>query len=130
MKKLDKYILRKFIGTFIYAISLISVIIIIFDVSEKLDAFINHHVSFYSIVFDYYFNFIPYIVNQYSPLFTFIAVVFFTSRLAARSEFIAILSGGISFWRLLRPYMMGAALIASLSLFLNHIEAINAAPII
>jgi lipopolysaccharide export system permease protein len=126
MKKLDKYILSKFIGTFIYAISLISVIVIIFDVSEKIDAFINHHASLYSIVFDYYLNFIPYIVNQYSPLFTFIAVVFFTSRLAARSELIAILSGAVSFWRLLVPYMMGAALIASLSLYLNHIVIPNA----
>src|ERR1700731_2646085 len=102
MKRLDKYILRKFIGTFIYAISLISIIIIIFDISEKLDAFIKRHASFRSIVFDYYLNFIPYLVNQYSPLFTFIAVVFFTSRLAARSEIVALLSGGVSFWRLLR----------------------------
>ncbi|MGP8217387.1 MAG: LptF/LptG family permease [Bacteroidia bacterium] len=121
MKKLDLYILRKFIGTFIYAISLISVIIIIFDISEKLDAFIKRHASFRSIVFDYYVNFVPYLVNQYSPLFTFIAVVFFTSRLAARSEIVAILSGGVSFWRLLAPYMAGAALIAGFSLYLNHI---------
>lgn len=126
MKRLDKYILGKFLGTFVYAISLISVIIIVFDISEKLDAFIKRHASFKSIVVDYYFNFLPYLINQYSPLFTFIAVVFFTSRLAARSEIVSMLSGGISFWRLLRPYMMGAALIASLSLFLNHIVIPNA----
>lgn len=126
MKKLDKYILGKFLGTFVYAISLISVIIIVFDISEKLDAFIKRHASFHSIVVDYYFNFLPYLINQYSPLFTFIAVVFFTSRLAARSEIVSMLSGGISFWRLLVPYMMGAAMIASLSLFLNHIVIPNA----
>src|ERR1700722_3012385 len=126
MKKLDKYILGKFIGTFVYAISLISVIIIVFDISEKIDQFIKRHASLRSIIVDYYFNFIPYLVNQYSPLFTFIAVVFFTSRLAARSEIVSMLSGGISFWRLLVPYMMGAAMIASLSLFLNHIVIPNA----
>jgi len=126
MKKLDKYILGKFLGTFIYAISLISIIIIVFDISEKLDAFIKRHASFHSIVFDYYINFLPYLINQYSPLFTFIAVVFFTSRLAARSEIVSMLSGGISFWRLLVPYMIGAGIIASSSLFLNHIVIPNA----
>jgi lipopolysaccharide export system permease protein len=126
MKKLDKYILGKFLGTFVYAISLISIIIIVFDISEKLDAFIKRHASFHSIVFDYYVNFLPYLINQYSPLFTFIAVVFFTSRLAARSEIVSMLSGGISFWRLLVPYMIGAGIIASSSLFLNHIVIPNA----
>jgi lipopolysaccharide export system permease protein len=126
MKKLDAYILRKFIGTFIYAISLISVIIIIFDISEKIDAFIRWHLSLKTIVFDYYVNFVPYLVNLFSPLFTFIAVVFFTSRLAARSEIVAILSGGISFRRLMVPYMIGAAMIASLSLYLNHVIIPNA----
>jgi len=126
MKILDKYILRKFIGTFIYAISLISVIIIVFDISEKIDAFVRWHVSLKSIVFDYYVNFVPYLVNLFSPLFTFIAVVFFTSRMTSRSEIISILSGGISFRRLLVPYMMGAAMIASLSLFLNHVVIPNA----
>jgi lipopolysaccharide export system permease protein len=126
MKKLDKYILGKFIGTFIYAISLISVIIIVFDISEKLDAFIKRHATFHAIVFDYYVNFIPYLVNLFSPLFTFIAVVFFTSRLAARSEIVSMLSGGISFRRLLVPYMMGAGIIACMSLYLNHIVIPNA----
>ncbi|HTA83768.1 MAG TPA: LptF/LptG family permease [Bacteroidia bacterium] len=126
MKILDKYILRKFIGTFIYAISLISIIIIVFDISEKIDAFLRWHVSLKSIVFDYYVNFVPYLVNLFSPLFTFIAVVFFTSRMTARSEIVAMLSGGISFRRLLVPYMIGAAMIASLSLFLNHVVIPNA----
>ena len=126
MKKLDIYILRKFIGTFIYSISLISVIIIIFDVAEKLDDFLTKHAPIKAIVVDYYFNFIPYLVNLFSPLFTFISVVFFTSRLAARSEIVAILSSGVSFRRFLYPYFIGSFLIAGLSLYLNNIVIPNA----
>lgn len=120
LKKLDIYILKKFLGTFVYSIAIISVIIIIFDISEKLEGFIKHHAPFNLIIEQYYVNFIPYLVNLFSPLFTFISVVFFTSRMAARSEIISILGAGTSFWRLLRPYMMGAFLIAMLSLYLNH----------
>jgi lipopolysaccharide export system permease protein len=120
IKKLDTYILKKFLGTFVYSVAIISVIIIIFDISEKLEWFMKHHATWKPIVFDYYVNFIPYLVNLFSPLFTFIAVVFFTSRMAARSEIIAILGGGTSFWRFLYPYMIGAFLIAGMSLYLNH----------
>ena len=120
LKKVDIYILRKFLGTFIYAVAIMSVIIIIFDISEKLEGFIKHHAPFKLIVFQYYLNFIPYLVNLFSPLFTFISVVFFTSRMAARSEIISILGAGTSFWRLLYPYMIGAFLIAMMSLYLNH----------
>ncbi|HTB06095.1 MAG TPA: LptF/LptG family permease [Bacteroidia bacterium] len=120
MKKLDIYILRKFLGTFVYSISLITVIIIIFDISEKIDPFIARHAPFKAIIFDYYLNFLPYVINLFSPLFTFIAVIFFTSRLAARSEIISILSSGISFRRFTYPYIAGAVLIAGLSLYLNH----------
>jgi len=120
IKKLDIYILKKFLGTFIYSVAIISVIIIIFDISEKLEGFLKHHAPFKLIVMDYYLNFIPYLVNLFSPLFTFISVVFFTSRMAARTEIIAILSSGASFWRLLYPYMIGAFLIAMLSLYLNN----------
>ena len=120
LKKLDIYILRKFLGTFIYSIAIISVIIIIFDISEKLEGFLKHHAPFSLIVKQYYLNFIPYLVNLFSPLFTFISVVFFTSRMAARSEIIAILGAGTSFWRLLYPYLIGAFLIAMMSLYLNH----------
>lgn len=126
MKKLDIYILRKFLGTFVYSISLISIIIIVFDIAEKLDDFLTKHAPFKAIVVDYYFNLIPYYVNLFSPLFTFISVVFFTSRLAARSEIVAILSSGVSFRRLLVPYFMGSFLIASLSLYLNHVVIPNA----
>ncbi len=120
VKKLDAYILKKFLGTFVYSIAIISVIIIIFDISEKLEGFLKHHAPFKLIVTEYYLNFIPYLVNLFSPLFTFISVVFFTSRMAARSEIIAILGGGTSFWRLLYPYLIGALLIAMMSLYLNH----------
>jgi lipopolysaccharide export system permease protein len=120
LKKLDIYILKKFLGTFVYSIMIISVIIIIFDISEKLEWFMKHHATWRPIVFDYYVNYIPYLVNLFSSLFTFIAVVFFTSRMAARSEIIAILGGGTSFWRLMYPYMIGAFLISGMSLYLNH----------
>jgi len=126
MKKLDIYILRKFLGTFVYSISLISIIIIVFDVAEKLDDFFSRHAPFKSIVVDYYFNFVPFLVNQFSPLFIFISVVFFTSRMAARSEIVAILSSGVSFRRFLYPYMLGSFLIAALSLYLNHVTIPNA----
>ncbi|MEO6882836.1 MAG: LptF/LptG family permease [Bacteroidia bacterium] len=120
LKKIDVYILRKFLGTFVYCISLISVIIVIFDISEKIEDFIGKHAPLKAIVFDYYFNFIPFIVNLFSPLFTFIAVIFFTSQMASRTEIVAILGSGVSFKRLLFPYMLAASVIASFSLVLNH----------
>jgi lipopolysaccharide export system permease protein len=120
MKKLDWYILRKFLGTFVYAITILLVIVIVFDISEKIEDFIRTKPTFKEIALDYYLNFIPYFVNLFCYLFTFIAVVFFTSRLAARTEIVAMLSSGISFNRLLRPYMIGAAIIAGGSLFLNN----------
>lgn len=118
MKILDTYIIKKFFGTFILSISLIILIIIVFDISEKLEDF--KAVSLNSIVFDYYFNFIPYYANLFSPLFTFIAVIFFTSRMASRTEIVAILSSGISYRRLLFPYLLTSSFIAALSLLLNH----------
>lgn len=120
MKKLDWYILRQFLGTFVYSISIILVIVIVFDVSEKIEDFLRTKPTFHEIVFDYYLNFVPYFANLFSYLFTFIAVIFFTSRLAARTEIVAMLSSGMSFYRLLRPYIIGAAILASGSLFLNN----------
>ncbi len=117
---LDRYILRKFLGTFFFSILLIICIVIVFDISEKIEDFISHDVPLGEIVFDYYANFIPYFINLFSHLFTFIAVIFFTSRMAARTEVVAILSGGVSFWRFLRPYMVGAALIGGLSFYLGN----------
>lgn len=120
LKILDKYILKKFIGTFVFSISLILAIFIVFDISEKLQDFIAGHVPLKEIVFDHYLNFLPYYGNLFSPLFTFISVIFFTSKMAAKTEFVAILSSGTSFKRILRPYMIGAALITTVSLILSH----------
>ncbi len=120
LKKLDIYILKKFLGTFIYSVLIISVIIIVFDISEKIDRFHKHHAPLKEIVFHYYLNLLPYFVNLYGALFTFISVVFFTSRMAARSEIIAVLSSGASFWRLLYPYFLGALVLAVMSLYMNH----------
>lgn len=120
LKTLDWYILKKFLGTFFFSILLIICIVIVFDISEKIEDFITHDVPLSEIVFDYYLNFIPYFINLFAHLFTFIAVIFFTSRMAARTEIVAILSSGVSFKRFLRPYMIGAAFIAGLTLFLGN----------
>lgn len=117
---IDRYIIRKFLGTFFYAISLLIIIVIIFDISEKIDDFLTKQAPLRAIIFDYYLNFIPYFINLFSSLFTFISVVFFTSRLAARTEIIAMLSGGISFRRLLRPYLISASFLVVLTLYLSN----------
>jgi lipopolysaccharide export system permease protein len=119
MKILDLYIIRKFLGTFVFSIVLIIVIVIVFDISEKVDDFLEKKAPLKSIIVDYYFNFIPFFVNLFSPLFTFIAVIFFTAKMANNTEIVAILSGGVSFRRLLFPYMISAFVLASLSWVLN-----------
>lgn len=119
VKKIDGYIIRKFIGTYIYAIILIISISIVFDVNENLANFSTYHAPLKAIVLDYYANFIPYFANLFSPLFVFIAVIFFTSKLAGNSEIIAMLACGMSFKRLMRPYMISAALISVLNFFLG-----------
>ena len=119
LKRIDTYIIKKFIGTYIFSITLILSISIIFDINEKISNFLNPEVTLHEIVFDYYLNFIPYYMNMFSALFTFIAVIFFTSKLADNSEVIAMLAAGISFRRLMRPYMISAALIAILSFILG-----------
>jgi len=120
LKKLDIYIIKKFLGTFFYSILLLAVIIIIFDISERIDDFLEKEAPLKAIVFDYYLNFLPYFVNMFSALFTFIAVVFFTSRMAANTEIIAILNGGVSFWRMLRPYLISAVFLTLLSFVLMN----------
>ena len=119
IKRMDWYIIKKFIGTYIYSIVLIISISIVFDVNENLAKFTNYHAPLRAIVFDYYANFVPYFANLFSALFVFIAVIFFTSKLAGNSEIIAMLACGMSFKRLLRPYLISAALIAALNLFLG-----------
>lgn len=101
MKKLDLYIIRKFLGTFFFSLVLILCIVVVFDLSEKLEKFLENEAPVKAIVFDYYKNFIPYFANVFSSLFTFISVIFFTSKMAYDSEIIAILSTGISFRRFL-----------------------------
>ena len=116
-KILDRYIIRKFLGTFVFALILLLAIVVMFDVNEKFDHFLK--APLHATIFDYHLNFIPYIANQFSPLFTFIAVIFFTSKLADNSEIIAMLSTGMSFKRLLVPYMFSALVIALASFFLS-----------
>ena len=118
-RKIDVYIVRKFISTFFVALLLIIGIVIIFDISERIDDFVEKEAPLISIIFDYYLNFIPYFMNMFSPLFVFITVIFFTSKMAADTEIIAILSCGISFHRMMVPYIFSAAVIAMFSLGLN-----------
>ena len=119
IRRIDWYIIKKFIGTYIYSIALIIAIAIVFDFNENLSKFTEYHAPARAIIFDYYANFIPYYSNLFSPLFVFIAVIFFTSKLAGNSEIIAMLASGISFKRLMRPYMLSCVLIASLSYYLS-----------
>ncbi len=119
IKKLDIYIIKKFLGTFFFAIVLIISIAVVFDITERIDDFIEKSISFEEIIFDYYFNFIPYFINLFTALFTFIAVIFFTSKMAYDTEIIAILSSGVSFRRMLWPYFVSALLIAVFSFMLN-----------
>ena len=118
-KILDKYIIKKFIGTYLVSLILIIGIVIIFDISEKIDKFVEKEAPLRAIIFDYYANFIPYILNTFSPIFVFITVIFITSKLAGNSEIIAMLSGGMSFGRLMRPYMLSALLIAIFTFILG-----------
>lgn len=120
MQKLDWYIIKKFLGTFFFSISLILLIVVVFDISEKIDDFIEKDAPLRGIIFDYYLNFIPYFGNLFSPLFTFVAVIFFTSKMANNTEVISILSSGISFNRFLRPFMLSAGLLAVLSFTLSN----------
>ena len=119
-KTIDFYITKKFLGTFFYAIALILSIAVVFDVSENLDEFLSKDVPFKEIVVDYYMNFIPYFANLFSPLFTFIAVIYFTSKMAYNTEIIAILSSGVSYTRLMRPYMVSAFILAIFSFSLGN----------
>ena len=112
LKRLDWYIIKKFLGTYVFAIALIISIAVVFDFNERQDRFMSHNAPWDAIIFDYYLNFIPYFANLFSPLFVFIAVIFFTSKLAENSEIIAMFSTGMSFKRMLRPYMVSAGIIA------------------
>lgn len=120
MKILDIYIIKKFLGTFLYAISLLILVVIVIDISEKIDDFLEKNAPLKDIILVYYVNFIPYFVNLFLYLFTFIAVIFFTSKMASNTEFVAILSSGISFKRLLLPYLLSAFILSLLSFYLAN----------
>ena len=117
IKQFDLYIMKKFMGTFIFSILVLFAIVIMFDLNEKLDAMLTAPLS--ETVFKYFLNFLPYTANMYAPLFVFIAVIFFTTKLADHSEIIAMLSSGISFKRLTVPYLISAAIIAAGTLVLS-----------
>jgi len=119
LKMLDIYVIRKFLGSFFLSIGLIISIVVIFDLSEKIDDFIESGAHLKAILFQYYLNFIPYFAVLFSSLFAFIAVIYFTSRLAYNTEIIAILNSGMSFRRLLLPYMISAVFIALLAFYLS-----------
>lgn len=120
MKVLDKYIIKQFLITFFFAIFLLSLIAIIIDITEKIDNFLTNKAPFSAIVFDYYLNFIPWITLLISPLFVFISVIFFTSRLTMNTEIIVMLNGGMSFYRLLMPYLFTSILLAFSISYYNH----------
>jgi len=119
LKILDIYVIRKFLSTFLLAIALILAIVVIFDLSEKIDDFLESGAKLKAILFDYYLNFLPYFAVLFSSLFAFLAVIYFTSRMASNTEIIAILNSGMSFRRLLLPYFISATLIAGASFYLS-----------
>lgn len=119
MKIIDKYIIGKYLKTFVFTMVIFTVVIVIFDVSEKLDDFLQHQAPIEKIAFQYYAGFIPFYLNMLNPLINFIAVIFFTARMANQTEIVPILSGGMSFNRFLRPYFVSAGIIFLVSLFFN-----------
>ena len=117
---IDKYILKKFLGTFIFSISLILSIFIVFDIKDKIQTFSTKKIPLYEIIIDYYCMFVPVYANFFSPLFVFISIIFFTAKMANQTEFVAILSSGAGFKRILKPYLIGAFIIGFFSLLMNH----------
>ena len=119
-KILDSYLLKKMLGTVVFAITLLMIIVVVFDVSENIQRFLSHNIPAKVVITDYYLNFIPYFINLFIPLFTFISVIWFTSKLSSRNEIISIFDNGISFNRMLVPYITGAIIIMILSLILAN----------
>jgi len=120
MKKIDWYILKKFLGTFVFIMLLLLGITIVIDLSEKIDDLVENHASVYNIVFNYYVYFIPYITSLIGPFFVLVSVIFFTSQLASRSEIVAILNSGTSFYRMLWAYFVGASILVGIFYGGNH----------
>jgi lipopolysaccharide export system permease protein len=120
LKIIDRYIIRKFLGTFFFCLVLILTIAVVFDFAEKIDNFMEKEAPVKAIIFDYYMNFIPYFATLFSPLFVFISVIFFTSKMAANTEIIAILNSGMSFRRIMLPYFLSALVIALFTYLLTN----------
>ena len=120
IKIIDRYIIRKFLGTFFFCILLIMTIAVVFDFAEKIDNFMAKEAPWRAVIFDYYLNFIPYFATLFAPLFVFIAVIFFTSRMAVNTEIIAILNSGMSFLRMMWPYFLSAVVIAVIIFYLTN----------
>ncbi len=120
LKILDRYIIRKFLVTFVVALALIIAIVIAVDLSENIQGFLDKNVPVGKIITGYYLNFIPYFVNLFIPLFTFISVIFFTSKLSGNSEIIAMTNGGMSFYRMLYPYLLTILLLGSVSFYMDN----------
>jgi lipopolysaccharide export system permease protein len=120
IKTIDKYIIRKFLGTFFFCLILIMVIVVLFDLTEKIDNFMEHSAPWRAVIFDYYLNFIPYFATLLAPLFVFISVIFFTSKMAVNTEIIAILNSGMSFRRMMWPYFLSALVIAIIIFYLTN----------
>ncbi len=119
LTKIDLYIIKRFIGAFLLALGLFTVIIIVFDLAEKIEDFIGNEAPFNEVIFDYYVNWVPFLLNLFSPVFVFISVIFFTSKMAQKSEIIAILAGGVSYKRLLVPYILTGVFLAAFSFTLS-----------
>lgn len=126
MKTLDWYIIRKFVSAYLFAVAALSVIIVVFDMSERIDDFVEKKAPLRAIIFDYFCNAVPFYVNTFSALFAFIAVIFFTSKLASHTEIVAMLSTGVGFNRILRPYFYVALAITLASCFLSNFVIPNA----
>jgi len=120
LKTVDRYIIRKFLGTFFFSIALILTIAVVFDFAEKIDNFMENDAPVKAIIFDYYLNFIPHFGTLFTPLFVFISVIFFTSKMAVNNEIIAILSSGMSFRRMMWPYLISAIVIATVAFSLTN----------
>jgi len=120
IKIIDTYIIKKFLGTFFFSLVLILTIAVVFDFAEKIDNFMERSAPVGAIIFDYYLNFIPYFATLFAPLFVFIAVIFFTSKMAVNTEIIAILNSGMSFRRMMWPYFISASVIAVFTFTLTN----------
>jgi len=124
---IDRYIFVKFLSAFFYALTLLMVVVIVFDFAENVSRFMDYNISWVDVVFKFYLNFIPYFFNLFIPLFTFISTIWFTSKLSSNNEIIAILSGGVNFYRMLLPYLAGAVCIALLAVFMSNVIVPKAA---